>query len=434
MAGSNGTFAVGPEKRLGLLCQHFYPEMKGTGLHMTELATSLARRGWRLRVYCSYPTGPIADEDRKRELLGDHEGVEVVRVRPLGRHEGGIVARLVFGVSYMIAIAFRIVRDRQELAGLIVTTSPPFVGLAALLARRLFAIPYVQIGYDLFPDSAVHMGAIGANSPITRIWRRVTRAIFRGAALVVAIGRDMAEIVAAMVGSRAKVIIIPNWSDEAKVWPMPRAENAFVRAHGLRDKTVVQYSGNLGRNHDIECLIEAAKLLADDPRVVFQFVGGGAKKSLMEKKARDAGLTNVRFVPLQPASNLASVLSAAHLGVVALGKPYTGLSVPSKTYGIMASGVPILAMMDDRSEVGRAVVENHCGVVLPDASAAEVADVVRQLVNEPARFADMGGNGRRAFLKSYTLSKAADRYSAALEASFGDAACERTEMVARTAS
>ena len=428
------------EKRLGLLCQHFYPEMKSTGLHMTELAVSLARRGWRLRVYCSRPTGPIAtgpivDEDRGREFPCDHEGVEVIRVRPLGRHEGGIAGRLVFGVSYVIAIAIRVVRDRRELAGFIVTTNPPFVGLAALLMRRLFAMPYVQIVHDLFPDSLVKLGTIRERSSIARVWSRVTRAIFREAALVVAIGRDMAEIITSLMGSRpAKVIIIPNWSDEAKVWPVPRADNAFVRTTGVADKIVIQYSGNLGRNHNVECLIEAAKLLADDPRVVFQFVGGGAKKSLLEKQARDARLTNVRFLPLQPASNLASVLSAAHLGVVVLGQRFTGLSVPSKTYGIMASGVPVLALLDERSEIGRTVLEHRCGVVLPNASAAQVAEVVRQLIREPDRFADMGRNGRGAFLKGYTLSKAADRYSAALETVFGDAARDRIALVADAAS
>ena len=428
-----------PEKRLGLLCQHFYPEMKSTGLHMTELAVSLARRGWRLRVYCSHPTGPIAtgpiaDEDPSRQFPGDHEGVEVVRVRPLGRHEGGVAGRLVFGVSYLIAIAIKVVRDRRELAGFIVTTNPPFVGLAALLMRRLFAMPYVQIVYDLFPDSAVRMGAIGANSPITRIWRTVTRAIFRDAALVIAIGRDMAEIIASLMGSRpAKVIIIPNWSDEAKVWPVPRADNAFVRATGVADKIVIQYSGNLGRNHNVECLIEAAKLVSDDSRIVFQFIGGGAKKSIVEKAIREAGLTNVQCLPLQPIADLAAVLSAAQLGVVALGEAFTGLSVPSKTYGIMASGVPILAILDERSEIGRTISEHHCGVVLPRADGAAVAAIVRQLAGDPARFASLGDNGRRAFLKNYTLSKAADRYSAALEGVFGDAARERIAPVAQRA-
>ncbi len=424
-----------PEKRLGLLCQHFYPEMKSTGLHMTELAVSLARRGWRLRVYCSHPTGPIADEDRSREFCGGHEGVEVVRVRPLGRHEGGVAGRLVFGVSYLIAIALKVVRDRRELAGFIVTTNPPFVGLAALLMRRLFAMPYVQIVYDLFPDSLVKLGTIGERSPVARIWSRVTRAIFHEAALVIAIGRDMAEIITSLTGARpAKVVIIPNWSDEAEVLPVPRADNAFVRTAGVADKIVIQYSGNLGRNHNVECLIEAAQLVSNDPRIVFQFIGGGAKKSIVEKAIRDVGLTNVQCLPLQPIADLAAVLSAAQLGVVALGGAFTGLSVPSKTYGIMACGVPILALLDDRSEIGRTVLENHCGVVLPNAKAAQVADVVRQLVREPDRFADMGRNGRRAFLKSYTLSKAADRYSAGLETVFGDAARDRIALVAQTAS
>jgi len=423
-----------PGRRLGLLCQHFYPEMKSTGLHMTELAQSLARRGWRIRVYCATPTGPIADDGRECESRGIYEGLEVVRIRPLGRHEGGILARLVFGVSYVVATAWNLVRDRRELAGLVVTTNPPFTGLAALMMRRLLVMRYVQIVYDVFPDSLVRLGTIGERSLIARIWRRVTRAIFHGAALVIAIGRDMAEIIRPLMGPGTELIIIPNWSDEAKVWPVPRAQNGFVRANGLAGKVVVQYAGNMGRNHNVECLIEAAKLCADNRGIVFQFVGGGVKRSMLEKAAHAAHLTNVQFLPLQPASNLAAVLSAAHLGVVVLGEEFTGLSVPSKTYGILASAVPVLAILNEHSEIGRIVSEHQCGVVLPRADGGQVARLVRQLVSDPARFAGMGDSGRRAFLKHYTLSRAADRYGAALEGVFGAAARARDVTVARRAS
>jgi colanic acid biosynthesis glycosyl transferase WcaI len=404
-------------RRLGLLCQHFYPEMKSTGPLMTELVTSLAERSWRLRVYCARPTGPIS-EAGARDWPG-HPGVEIVRVPALGRHEGNLLARLLFALTYVSATAVKVMRDRRELAGLIVTTNPPFVGLVGLLMKRFAGFSYVQIVHDLFPDSMVEMGLISARSPATAIWRKITSAGFRGSALVIAIGRDMTEIIQSILGSQAtKVVTIANWSDESKVWPVPRAENQFIRAYGLAEKLVVQYSGNLGRNHNIECLIDAAKLLSDDPRVVFQFIGGGAKRALIEQKARAAGLANVQFLPLQPVANLAAVLSAAHLGVVALGRPFTGLSVPSKAYGIMASGVPMLALVDERSEIGRTVIENRCGLVVPDADGAKVASIVRDLARQPRRYAELGANGRRAFLSHYTLSKAVDCYAAALDQAF----------------
>jgi glycosyltransferase involved in cell wall biosynthesis len=405
-------------RRLGLLCQHFYPEMKSTGPLMTELVTSLAERGWRLRVYCSRPTGPISAEAGACDRPG-HPEVEIVRVPALGRHEGNLLARLLFALTYLSAAAVKVMRDRRELAGLIVTTNPPFVGLVGLLMKRFAGLSYVQIVHDLFPDSMVGMGLISAQSPLTAIWRKITSASFRGSALVIAIGRDMAEIIQSILGSHTtQVVTIANWSDESKVWPVPRAQNQFIRACGLADKLVVQYSGNLGRNHNIECLIDAAKLLSDDPRVVFQFIGGGAKRALMEQKARAAGLVNVQFLPLQPVANLAAVLSAAHLGVVALGQPFTGLSVPSKAYGIMASGAPILALVDERSEIGRTVIESHCGLVVPNADGPKIACAIRDLARQPWRYAEMGANGRQAFLGHYTLPQAADRYAAALDQVF----------------
>lgn len=416
------------EERLGLLCQHFFPEMISTGLHMTELVSVLSHQGWRLKVYCAQPALVADDGGAAPSGTCDYEGASVCRVAARGVHRGGLVGRLMFAVSYTVGVAWRVFRDRKKLAGLIASTNPPFIGLVALVMRWLCGKPYSVIVYDVYPDIAVRLGMVRAESWIAKAWNLASKTILAKASLVVVIGSDMAAIVGSKLGERqVPTVVIPNWSNEAKVGLVASSENAFVRENGLQGRVIVQYAGTMGRTHNLEALIEAAKILRDNQTVVFQFVGDGAKRPLLEEMVRRERLTNVRFLPYQPVSELAAMLSAADLAVVALEHSFTGLSVPSKTYGIMACGVPILGILDPSSEIGRTIIEHRCGVVLGQADGRRIADVVQDLLAEPERFREMGRNGRRAFLEHYTLAKAGQRYDVALRSAFGDAACREQD-------
>lgn len=389
--------------------------MLSTGLHMTELATALTRLGWKITVYCAQPSFTREASAERVAAEMTYEGVRIRRVRALGAHRGRMLSRALFGVTFMLSCCWAVLRDRHYDLVLF-TTNPPFLGLAGRLARLLRRKPYVLIVYDVYPDIVRAVGMIGPRSATGWVWERVTRLIMRGAARNVVIGRDMAEIVAKKLSAkdRARMVLIPNWSDERRVAPVDRSANAFRLEHGVGDSAVVQYSGNMGRTHNLECLIEAAEMLRDRD-VVFQFIGDGAKKARLAALANEKGLTNVQFLPYQQLERLRETLSAADVAVVCLEQRFTGLSVPSKTYGIMASGTPILAFLEPASEIGRTIAECDCGVLLPDPTAEQVVSSLAELIDHPERRSEMAENGRRAFERDYTLTIAAGRYSAMLE-------------------
>src|SRR5437870_13154950 len=164
--------------------------MVSTGLHMTELATSLATRGWRVRAYCA----AIAEHRNTHPPHELHDGVEIRRVYPRGRHGGSIAARLWFASSYALAVALRIFRDRRELSASLVTTNPPFLGLIALAARWLFGLPYALIVYDIYPDTAINLGLIGRGSAMGRLGELIGRLILTHAAVAIVMCRDMGRI------------------------------------------------------------------------------------------------------------------------------------------------------------------------------------------------------------------------------------------------
>lgn len=409
------------QKRLALICQHFYPEMLSTGLFMTQIATGLVQRGWAVRVYCAQPLylpGGVNNEDTPRYLA--YEGVEIIRVPTLSTARSSLSRRILNAITFLLAIAWYLLRDRQELLGVINTTNPPFLGIVAWLAKWLLGLPYLTIVHDVYPDVAVRLGMLGRRSPITWGWERLTRLIFNQSAGLVVIGRDMAGLVRNKLSRRISVpmTLIPHWAEQATVYPVPKAENEFIQQHGLADRFVVQYSGRMGRVHNLEPLIAVAHLLQDTP-LLLQLIGEGAKRAKLEHMTQELGLTNVQFLPYQPYATMAQVLSAADLGVVCLEKNCRGVSVPSKTYGLLACARPILALLEAESEIGQLVGETGCGVVLTDATGETIARTIRQLLTTPSALEQMGANAYQAFQQNYRLDIALARYDLFLRQHFG---------------
>jgi glycosyltransferase involved in cell wall biosynthesis len=404
------------DRRLVLLCEHFYPEMVSTGMHMTELATRLAAMGWEITVYTAKPSwGTHGDDTGKRiphEMV--HEGVRIVRVPTVGSQKGGLLSKAVAALTFVSSVSGTLLASRADYRAMVVTTNPPFVGMLAWFVSRLYQRPYLLIVYDVFPDFAVSLGVLPKRSLVATVWERVTRTILSGAAVTVVIGRDMRELIEGKMPPRlrGRIVTIPNWSDERRVRPVPPEENGFRQEHVPEGAFVVQYAGRLGEKHTLEPLIVAARALRDT-EVVFQFVGDGAKKPKLEALAASDRLDNVQFLPYQPMERLSEMLSTADLAVVCLEQGHTGISVPSKAYGVIASGTPVVGILDPQGEIGMMIAETGCGVLVqPDGE--EIADVIRRLMADPERRRAMGEAGRRAFLDGYTLARAAERYDAAL--------------------
>lgn len=406
---------------LGLICQHFYPEMVSTGLLMTELATGLRAKDWRVAAYAARPTSSLVDaEDPRVRRQSTYEGVEVNRVTAFGGHRKGIVSRLLFGVTYLVAVLFAVFQDRDRLDALVVTTNPPFIGLVGCLAARVLDIPYAVLVHDVYPDLAVQMGILDADSVQARLWSGITNMTLRRASGIIVLGDDMKTIIERkMDSSEAPIEVIQNWSDDRSMHPVPDEENSFLHEHDLTSRFTVVYSGNMGRTHNLEPLLEAASELREDPRFRFLLIGDGAKKERLKQMAMRRQLENVSFLPYQPKERLPEVLSAADLSVVCLDSRYTGLSVPSKTYGILATGTAVLGLLDEESEIGQTILRHGCGVVVEDATGADVAAVLRRLVNNPDQVREQSEAARSTFVQRFTRRNAVDQYDQFLRGVFG---------------
>jgi hypothetical protein len=183
---------------------------------------------------------------------------------------------------------------------------------------------------------------------------------------------------------------------ERDIIPCVSRENSFRIHNGIAPETLlVMYSGNLGRAHEFETVLEAARLLKNqgEQGILFLFVGEGPSRLVVERGAAAAGLSNVRFLPFQPGAEISESLGAADLHLVTMRQGMSGLVVPSKFYGVLAAERPCLFVGPLDSEVARVIREVGCGEVIGISEGAKLAMTIQAYRDRPDRISEVGGRG-----------------------------------------
>jgi colanic acid biosynthesis glycosyl transferase WcaI len=259
---------------------------------------------------------------------------------------------------------------------------------------------------DLFPEVASVLTPGLLPMPIERLLIAARDRSLRAAALNVVLGEGMRDRVLAAGIDAARVRIVPNWADTTSVVQQPSADSATRRRIGLEGRFVVGYSGNLGRAHEFETVIGAARLLRSNPSFAFLITGGGAKADSVRAAVQAQGLESFFFQSYQPAELLSDSLAASDVHFVSLLPALEGLIVPSKLYGILAAGRPVVFVGDTASELAKLVRDQECGIAVAVGDSEALASQLRALQADPARLELMGARARALALARYTKEHA----------------------------
>ncbi len=223
--------------------------------------------------------------------------------------------------------------------------------------RRAKSVNWMQ---DLFPEVAGAAGMTWAQGPVGRLLAAARDWSLRSAACNVVVCEAMALYLISRRVPRQHVSVIPNWADGDAIRPIDAAVNSLRKAWGVEGKFVIGYSGNMGRVHEFDTIIGAAEALKGDDRIVFLFIGGGAQRDGIESRARERGLSNIHFQPYQPRENLAESLSVPDVHLVSLLPAVEGFVFPSKFYGILAAGRPVIFVGQRDGEIARLIEATPC--------------------------------------------------------------------------
>lgn len=378
--------------RVVFLNQTFHPDVAATAQHAFDLARHLVAHGHEVHAVASRSL-----YGERGASLPEEEVVEGVHIHRVGRSlfgKAGIIARGFDFVLFFAASAWRLLRmNRPDV--IVCLTTPPFIALAGLLARRLRGGRLAIWSMDLYPDAPVAFGMMRPRSMIVRIASRIDRMCLSGADAIVALGRCMRDRLLAKGADPTRLRVIGVWSDETEIVP-EEGENPFRLRWSIGDRTLVMYSGNFGLGHDVETFLKAAERLRDDDRVRFAFVGGGKRKSEVDSFVRERGLENCFVEGHQPRAALGDLLTAADLHLVTIRPGVEGIMVPSKFYGVLAAARPAILVGAEQGEIARTIAEEHCGAIVPVGDVEALVDAILRRVEDPALSKAEGARGRAA--------------------------------------
>jgi len=279
------------------------------------------------------------------------------------------------------------------------------ISIVAAICARIKGATLVNWTQDLFPEVARALGVKGLNLiyPLL-LWIR--NYSLKRAARNIVIGDKMADRLLGEGVSSDSISVIHNWSIDDDIRPVEHEDNPFRKSWALDDKFVVGYSGNIGRAHEFETLIGAAEALKDDEKIRFLVIGGGAQYEKARQKAIKLRLENVVFRPYQAREDLQYSLTVADLHVISLRPELEGLIVPSKFYGIAASGRPVLYIGSPEGEIAQIIFQNRCGQAIGIGQVAAVVEFINKLADDPGLSQKMGQRARQLFESHYSKQHA----------------------------
>jgi hypothetical protein len=388
---------VGRRPRVAVLYHYFYPDDVVSARHFAEFCEDLARRGWDVEAWpCSRG---CRDESVSFPAREDWQGVAIRRVwRPPWRQASG-VGRILNAAWMLAAWCGRALGRRRSAPDVLVVGTDPILSvLAAPVVRRL--LPHTRIAhwcFDLYPEGPIADGMLQADGWPARLLRGLLRRAYGSCDLVADLGGCMRERLAAYGHASRKVTLVP-WalSEPAEV----ERPDPATRCDLFGDSPLgLLYSGNFGRAHSYAEFLGLARRLRGSGAHFCFGVRGNRAEELRAAVAPDD--TNVSLAGFAPEAALGQRLAAADVHLVSLRPEWTGVVVPSKFFGSLAAGRPVLFAGSRDAAIARWIQEHGVGWVLDGDSMESVAAELRQLAAAPAKLAEVQRHCQRVYQESF---------------------------------
>jgi glycosyltransferase involved in cell wall biosynthesis len=383
--------------RILYLTQYFPPEIGATQTRAYEMARGLVRAGHEVTVIAEVPNHPagIVPPAYRGKLVerANLDGIDVIRVWVRASQAKTFGSRIAFYLSFMAmatAAGHAMARGHYDLQ---YASSPPlFVGAAALALAATRRIPFVFEVRDLWPESAVQLGEL--KSPAALRWATwLEEACYRRARRIVAVTASIRDQLVERGYPSHQVMLIPNGANTELYSPRPIDLSLRQQLGITPDQFVVIYTGLHGLAQGLETALDAASLLQPYPDVLFYFVGDGPRKPAVVEKARQMGLSNVRFHDAVPEPQLPAFIAMADAGLHTSRR--LGISagtLPVKMFSYMACARPVIVAIE--GEAAALVQDARAGVAVPPEDSAALAAAVLALRADQALRTEYGRRGR----------------------------------------
>lgn len=394
-----------PGEKILLISQVFYPDEVAVANLFTKLCSVFTADGKNMEVWCAQPSYTTLKRQPKKQI---YKNIKITYLCSWNFHKDNVAGRLLNYMTFSTAAVFRLLFS-GSVSLVISHTAPPFLAIIISFICRLKKQRHLYVILDVFPDGLIRIGKFSSGNILIRLWQKLHNSALRRCTKIIVIGRDMKEWLASVCPEAIwKTEYIPVWQDKELMNNVPYENNTFVAKHNLQNEFVVQYSGNMGLWNDMETFGKVVSAVPDE--VKFVFIGGGMRYTELTRSFKDKDPANVLLLPFIPNSEYAISVSACHAGLVSLRREAKGMAVPSKIIGIMAAGIPVIAVAPEESEIALIVKEENCGIVVNPGDTYGLVQAINILKSDELLRQTMGRNGRYAFENKYTTEIIARKY------------------------
>ncbi len=382
--------------------QFFWPDSSATSQQLTDMAAGLAARGMEVTVLCAEGGYAAAAS------TAQPAGVQILRVKASAFKRGTVGRLLSYFSFYMGALVRGFTSERPDVV--ISLTTPPVISLIGTAIKMFKGSRHFIWEHDLYPDVALDLRYFKPKGLADRVVGLLADFSRRHADGVIALGECMKQRLLARGIPASQIHIVDNWANATAIQPMPRPGN--------QKELVLLYSGNFGLAHDIDTL--AGAMLALRPaegelsRFRFLFVGSGEKRKQLSDFCESNHIPSLELRPYVPRDQLSEGLAAGDVGLVTQHEICCGSVVPSKVYGILAAGRPVL-FIGPRAATPALIVERHgCGWQIDPGDVTGLTHLLRLLADRPEMVQQAGKRARQALIDFYDLPHGVDRMMAVL--------------------
>lgn len=382
----------------------FYPDVSATSQLLTDLVIDLSKEGYEVDVVTSrnlYVGG-------KHKISQNSLPVKITAHYAWSSHFGrfGLIGRAADYLSFYITSTFVLLNVARQDDIIIAKTDPPLIAIPAKIIARLRKAKMINWLQDLFPEIAVELNLFPKRTRLLPLTLMLRNRSLRNADTNIVLGEQMKQkLIDARVPTE-KIKIIPNWADDTFIQPIPADKNPLRTQWGLDGKFVVGYSGNLGRAHEFQTVLNAAEKLQSNPDIVFLWIGGGVQTETFKKQIASKKLTNFIFKDYQDRATLPVSLGVPDVHLVILSPNLEGLIVPSKFYGIAAAARPTIFIGHKNGEIPNLLTKHNCGISVQSGETKELEKAILKMKNNRQERVEQGLNARHA-LETYYSRKCA---------------------------
>jgi len=388
--------------------KYFYPDHSATSQLLTDLSFALANQGYEVYVLTSRQI--YDDPSAKLPAIEKSNGINIYRIWTTQFGRSPLIGRAVDYMTFYLCCAWHLfwMTSRNDI--IVAKTDPPMISEVVTFIAKIHKAIVVNWLQDLFPEAAWALQIKAVKGLLGRFLYLVRNISLKYAYVNIVIGHIMSKKLG-MLGINPNLIkIIHNWSDGDLIKPVTPKKNNLRKQWGLSEKFVVGYSGNMGRDHEFNTILDSAKALAKYTNIVFLFIGGGIKRQWIEEEVVKRGLTNCLFKPYQPRSSLGESITLPDVHLISFKPELEGYAVPSKFYGVAAACRPTIFVGDSNGEIARIIKREKCGFNIRIGDYHKLAYCLTKLYKSSSLRDYMGMNARRSFDKLFSKKVAINKW------------------------